>query len=289
MKPIKALKALIGSAALALAPAAALAQQPAPWEMGLQAPATPVADDLHFLHNVVLNGTITVITLFVLALLIIVMVKFNRKANPNPSKTTHNTMLEIVWTAVPVLILVVIAIPSLRVLYFLDRVEDADMTVKVVGHQWYWSYEYPDHDDLTFESYMVDEEDLEPGQPRLLTVDNALVLPAGKNIRLLLTSEDVIHSWAVPSLGVKLDTVPGRLNETWVRINEPGTYYGQCSELCGVNHGFMPITVKAVTEAEFATWLVEAKEEFAEADESETDDEVKLAQSATQTGEASYE
>lgn len=246
-------------------PYQAHAQMAEPWQFGFQGAFSPSAEKLHEFHSL-LTVIIIAITLFVLALLIYVVFKFNRKANPEPSKTTHHTLLEIVWTAVPVLILVVITIPSLRVLYFLDRVEDADMTVKIVGHQWYWSYEYPDNDDMTFDSYIVDEDDLEEGQPRLLTVDNALVVPAGKNIRLLMASDDVIHSWAVPSLGVKLDAVPGRLNETWVKVNEPGIYYGQCSELCGVNHGFMPIAIKALSEDDYAAWLLEAMEEFASND-----------------------
>lgn len=268
---------------LGLSASTGYAQMAEPWQMGFQEAFSPSAEKLHEFHSLLLV-IITGITLFVLFLLVWVVLKFNRKANPVPSNTTHNTKLEIIWTVVPVLILVLITIPSLRVLYFLDHVEDADMTVKVVGHQWYWSYEYPDHDDLTFDSYIVDEEDLEEGQPRLLTVDNALVVPVGKNIRLLMASEDVIHSWAVPSLGIKLDTVPGRLNETWVRVNKPGMYYGQCSELCGVNHGFMPIAVKAVTEEEFTAWLVEAKEEFAS---NEMPIDIKLAN--IDKGEKTYE
>lgn len=258
------------------------AQMAEPWQLGFQGAFSPSAERLHDFHDLLL-WIIVGITLFVLFLLIYVVVKFNRKANPTPSTTTHNTKLEIIWTVVPVLILVMITIPSLRVLYFLDRTEDADMTVKIVGHQWYWSYEYPDEDDMAFDSFIVEDEDLEEGQPRLLTVDKALVVPAGKNIRLLMTSTDVIHSWAVPSLGVKLDTVPGRLNETWVRINEPGTYYGQCSELCGVNHGFMPIAVKALNEADYAAWLVEAREEYSQTQQPVT---IKVAQ---MTGEVNYE
>lgn len=255
------------------------ATEPTPWQMGLQAAGSPSAERLQEFHTL-LTIICAGIVIFVSILLVIVMVKYNRKANPVPSKNAHNTLLEVVWTAVPVLLLVAITIPSFRILYYLDRVEEADMTIKIVGHQWYWSYEYPDHEDLTFDSLLVTEDELEEGQPRLLTVDNALVVPAGKNIRLIMTSDDVIHSWAVPSLGVKLDTVPGRINETWVSVNEPGLYYGQCSELCGVNHGFMPITVRAVSEDEFAVWLNGAKEEFADGSSPEqvTPSSIKLAQ-----------
>ncbi|MDH5798636.1 MAG: cytochrome c oxidase subunit II, partial [Paracoccaceae bacterium] len=193
--------------------------------------------------------------------------KFNEKANPTPSKTTHNTLLEIVWTAVPVLILVAIAVPSFRLLYFADRTQDAEMTLKIVGHQWYWSYEYPDHGNFGFDSFMVAEEDLEDGDLRLLTVDNKVVLPVDTNIRLLMASEDVIHNWAMPAFGIKLDTVPGRVNETWVRIDQEGLYHGQCSELCGVNHGFMPIQVQAVSKEAYAEWVKGAQEEFARVDE----------------------
>lgn len=255
------------------------ATEPTPWQMGLQAAGSPSAERLQEFHTL-LTIICAGIVVFVSILLVIVMVKYNRKSNPVPSKNAHNTLLEVVWTAVPVLLLVAITIPSFRILYYLDRVEEADMTIKIVGHQWYWSYEYPDHEDLTFDSLLVTEDELEEGQPRLLTVDNALVVPAGKNIRLIMTSDDVIHSWAVPSLGVKLDTVPGRINETWVSVNEPGLYYGQCSELCGVNHGFMPITVRAVSEDEFAVWLNGAKEEFADGSSPEqvTPSSIKLAQ-----------
>jgi len=279
----KELSFLFMAGCLTILASPAFAQMADPWQLGFQKAFSPSAEKLHDFHDLLL-WIIVSITLFVLFLLIYVVVKFNRKANPTPSSTTHNTKLEIIWTVIPVLILVMITIPSLRVLYFLDRTEDADMTVKIVGHQWYWSYEYPDEDDMTFDSFMLEEDELEEGQPRLLTVDNALVVPAGKNIRLLMTSADVIHSWAVPSLGVKLDTVPGRLNETWVRINEPGMYYGQCSELCGVNHGFMPINVKALNEADYAEWLEGAKEEFAQ-----TQEPLNIKVAHMSTGEVNYE
>jgi len=212
---------------------------------------------------------IVLITLFVTALMAYVMIRFRASKNPVPSKLTHNTPIEVIWTVLPILILVFIAIPSFKLLYFEDRAADADMTIKVTGHQWYWEYEYPDHDELTFDSYMVADDELEPGQLRLLTVDNPVVVPVGATVRVLLTSpsDGVIHSWAVPALGVKTDTVPGRLNETWFKVEKEGWYYGQCSELCGVNHGFMPVAIHAVSQADFDQWVEEAKEEFASADQ----------------------
>jgi cytochrome c oxidase subunit 2 len=221
-----------------------------------------VKEQLTDFHNLLLV-IITAITLLVLALLVYVMVRFNAKANPNPTRTSHNTVLEVAWTVLPVVILVVIAVPSFKVLYFMEKTEAADMTLKVVGHQWYWEYQYPDHEDLTFSSYMVPDEDIQPGQHRLLETDNRIVLPVDSNIRIIITAGDVLHSWAMPALGVKKDAIPGRLNETWARIDREGVYYGQCSEICGTNHGYMPITIEAVSKERFAQWLVEAKEKFA--------------------------
>jgi len=187
-----------------------------------------------------------------------VVLRYNRRVNPQPSRTTHNTMLEIVWTVVPVVILVLMIIPSMKLLYTADRTFEAEMTLNIKGYQWYWGYEYPDHGGINFLSNLVSEEDLKKNndpRPRLLATDNPIVLPVDTNIRLLMTGADVIHAWAVPSFGVKLDAVPGQTNETWVRIEKPGTYYGQCSELCGANHAFMPIEVNAVPKAEFANWV----------------------------------
>lgn len=235
-----------------------------PWQLGMRPAASPVQERLTVFHDYMLI-LITVVSLFVLALMIYVCVRFSEKNNPVPSKTSHNTMIEVIWTLVPVLILVAVLVPSLRLLYFMDKSEiegQADVTVKVIGYQWYWNYEYPD-DGFAFDSYMVQEADLQEGQPRLLTVDNAMVVPVGKKIRVQLTGGDVIHSWAMPNFGVKMDAVPGRLNETWFQADIEGTYYGQCSELCGVNHGFMPITVHVVSEEEYEAWLEEAKAEFA--------------------------
>ena len=190
-------------------------------------------------------------------------VRFNEKANPIPSKTTHNTLLEVAWTVVPIVILVVISVTSLKLLYFMDKTHNPEMTLKVIGHQWYWEYQYPEHDDLAFESYLIPEDELKEGEPRLLTVDNRLVLPVNKNIQVLVTAGDVLHSFAMPSLGVKKDAVPGRLNETWMRIDRPGIYRGQCSEICGTGHGYMPVVIEALSEDEFAAWVNQAKNEFA--------------------------
>jgi len=233
-----------------------------PWQFGFQEAFSPVARQMNEFHNLMLV-IITVITLFVTVLLVYVAVRFNRKTNPVPSKTTHNTLIEIIWTVVPIFILIMIAIPSLKLLYFGDRVEVADMTLKATGYQWYWGYEYVDEEDLSFDAVMLEDDELAEGQPRLLSTDNMIVLPVDTNIRLLVTAEDVIHSWAMPALGVKIDAVPGRLNESWMRIEKEGMYYGQCSELCGQRHGFMPIAIKAVSKEEYAKWLVKAKVEFA--------------------------
>jgi len=254
--------ALIG---LALGGGEAVAAQPEPWQLGFQPAASPVMEQLESLHDLLL-WIITLISIFVLALLAYACVRFRASKNASPSRRTHNTVLEIAWTAVPVLILVVIAIPSFKLLYFMDRVHEPEMTLNAIGHQWYWSYEYPDNGDFTFDAYMVADADLQEGQLRLLTTDNAVVLPVDTDIRVLISATDVIHSWAVPAFGVKTDAVPGRVNETWVRIDEPGMYYGQCSELCGDLHGFMPIMVRAVSKEEFDAWTKQAQEQFARAE-----------------------
>jgi len=240
--------------------------QPYPWQMGFQAAATPVKHEMAWFHDMLL-AIITLISLLVLGLLIYVMVKFNAKANPTPSRTTHNTVIEVLWTVVPIVILLIVTIPSVRLLYFQNTVpENAEITIKAIGHQWYWSYEYPD-DGFGFDALMVDEASLQDGQPRLLTADNAVVVPTGKIVRLIATADDVIHAWAIPAFGVKVDTVPGKLNEAWFQVERPGIYYGQCSELCGVNHAFMPIEVHAVTAEEYDAWLTTAKEEYAHLDD----------------------
>ncbi len=236
-----------------------------PWQMNLQPAASPVMEKVHDFHHLLLVIQVGIV-LLVLAIMAYVCFRFNAKRNPVPSKTTHNTLLEVVWTAVPIVILVIIAIPGMRLLYFHDRAHDYEMTLKVTGHQWYWTYSYPDQGEFEFDSIMIPDDDLQEGQPRLLTVDNRVVLPVDTNIQVLITADDVIHNWAVPALGMKIDAVPGRTNERWVRIDKEGTYYGMCSELCGVNHGFMPIQVEAVSKEAFAEWVKQAKEEFARAD-----------------------
>jgi cytochrome c oxidase subunit 2 len=254
---------VIAAAALALAGEAA-AQVPRPWEIGMQTAHSPVQRAIESLHDLVLI-IITVITLFVAGLLAWVMFRYRASRNPTPSQTSHNTVLEVAWTVIPVLILVVIAIPSFRLVYFEDRTQNADLTVKVTGHQWYWQYTYPDNGGLDFSSYLVPDDQLKPGQLRLLDVDNQLVLPTGKNIRILTTSADVIHSFYVPSLGVQRYAIPGRTIETWVNIDQPGTYYGECNQICGTNHSRMPISIKALTPEAFAAWVAQAKTQFSEA------------------------
>ena len=235
-----------------------------PWQLGFQSPASPIMEQIHAFHTYV-TIIITLIALFVLALLIYVMARFNERSNPQPSRATHNTLLEIAWTVIPVLILVAIAIPSFRLLFAQYDFPKADLHITATGNQWYWSYEYPDQG-ITFDSIMVPEADLKADQPRLLTVDREVVVPVGKNVIVGLKSNDVIHDWAVPAFGVKLDAVPGRLQSTWFRAEREGVYYGQCSELCGRNHAFMPIAVRVVSEAEFADWLAKTKAASADPD-----------------------
>lgn len=231
---------------------------PHPWEMGMQRSFGPIKDRVIDLHNLVLV-IITIITLFVGGLLIWVMYRFNAKRNPVPSQTSHNTILEIAWTVIPVLILVVIAIPSFRLIYYQDRTPEPDMTIKVTGHQWYWEYQYPDQGNIDIESRYVHDEDLKPGQLRLLDVDNQLVIPVGKKIRILTNSSDVIHSFFIPAFGVQRYAIPGRTIETWMEADQVGTFYGECNQICGQDHSRMPISVKAVSEADFKTWVAAAK------------------------------
>jgi cytochrome c oxidase subunit 2 len=254
---------VIGSLAAATIAGAA---EPKPWQLGFQPPATPVKDRLSAFHDELLI-IITLITIFVLGLLVYVMWRFNQQRNPVPTRTSHNTVIEMLWTVVPVLILIIIAIPSFKLMYYMDRVPNPEMTIKVTGHQWYWSYEYPDQGGLTFDSNMIPEDQLKPGQKRLLDVDNPLVVPADTIIRVLITGTDVIHSWFVPSFGVQEYAIVGRLNESWMKIDHPGTYYGQCNQICGVNHAFMPIKVEAIAKDAFQRWLVDAKKKFARRDD----------------------
>jgi cytochrome c oxidase subunit 2 len=263
---IGAMVGTLGLTLVATGGAVAGTGQPSPWQINLQGAASPVMETMHSFHAFLL-AIIVAVVLLVLALLIIVAVKFNEKANPVPSRTTHHTLIEVVWTVVPVLILVAIAIPSFRLLFQQLDIPKADLTVKVTGHQWYWSYEYPDNGQFSFDSLMVQTADLQPGQPRLLAVDNEVVVPVGKIVRIQVTAADVIHSFAMPSFGVKIDALPGRLNESWFQATKEGVYYGQCSELCGRDHAFMPIAIRVVSEADFATWVEDAKKKYASADQ----------------------
>jgi cytochrome c oxidase subunit 2 len=228
--------------------------RPSPWQLGLQDAASPVMVDITWFHDFLL-WIITGITAFVLILLLIVIVRFNARSNPTPSRTTHNSLLEVAWTILPVVILVAIAIPSFRLLFVQLDVPKPDLTVKATGKQWYWSYNYPDNGNFEFDSLIVEDKDLKPGQPRLLTVDNEMVVPVNKVVHVLVTGADVIHSFAVPSFGVRIDAVPGRLNDTWFKATSEGLFHGQCSELCGKDHAYMPITVRVVSDAEFAAWV----------------------------------
>ena len=226
-----------------------------PWQLGFQPPATPVMEQLYAMYTVTLLVLIRVISILVLLLLTYICMRFHHKRNPVASKVAHNTKLEIIWTILPIFILVFIAIPSLRLHYFMQRVVDPQMTVKVTGYQWYWHYDYPDNGGFGFDSYIKKGADLKPGDIRQLAVDNALVVPVNTKIRVQITGADVIHSWAVPAFGVKKDAMPGRLNETWFEATKIGTFYGQCSQLCGVGHGFMPVAVKVVSKEDFAAWV----------------------------------
>jgi len=236
--------------------------QPSPWEVGLQQSASPVMDNIIWFHDFLLY-IITGIAGFVLVLLVVVMVRFNARTNPLPSRTTHNTFIEIAWTLIPIVILMFIAVPSFKLLFLQLNVPAADLTVKATGKQWYWSYSYPDNGQFEFDSLMLKEGERKEGQPRLLAVDNEMVVPVNKIVRVITTGSDVIHSFAVPSFGIKIDAVPGRINETWFTATREGVYYGQCSELCGKDHAFMPIAVHVVSEQAFSAWVEEAKKKYA--------------------------
>ena len=256
----------LGVIDIAALTAVADAAEPRPWQIGMQPPATEVMDRLSAFHFALLI-IIFAIAIFVLALLVVAMWRFNHQRHPVPTRTSHNTVIEMLWTVVPVMILVGIAIPSFKLMYFMDRVPNPEMTIKVTGHQWYWSYEYPDQDGLTFDSNVIPDAELKTGQKRLLDVDNPLVVPADTTIRVLITGTDVIHSWFVPSFGVQEYAIVGRLNESWMKIDHEGTYYGQCNQICGVNHAFMPVKVEAVTKDAFQHWLADAKKKFARGDD----------------------
>ena len=244
--------------------ASAVAAQPKDWQLGFQEAASENMTMITDFNNFLLI-LMTAISVFVLGLMLYVMLRFNARANPKPSSTTHNTLVEVVWTVVPIVILVVIAIPSFRLLYFQRDIPEADMTVKAVGYQWYWGYEYPDHGDFAFDSLMLTDEE-RGNQPRLLATDTAMVVPVDTTVRVIVTAADVLHAFAMPAFGLKMDAVPGRLNETWFKAEKTGTYYGQCSELCGIRHAFMPIRIEVVSKADFALWVEEAQNEYAEID-----------------------
>jgi len=268
MLVFKRLTALAGTVLVLLAgTGAAMAGlgQPSPWQIGLQQSVTPVMDNIIWFHDYLLYW-ITAITAFVLVLLLIVIFRFNARANPVPSRTTHNTMIEVAWTLIPIAILMFIAVPSFKLLFLELNTPPADLTVKATGKQWYWSYSYPDHGRFEFDSLMLKADELKGDQPRLLSVDNEMVVPVNKIVRVITTGSDVIHSFAVPSFGIKMDSVPGRLNETWFKATREGLYHGQCSELCGKDHAFMPISVRVVNEQAFAAWVEDAKKKYARDD-----------------------
>jgi cytochrome c oxidase subunit II len=269
MLVLKRLIAFVVTSVTVLAAGVALAASghPDPWQLGLQGSASPVMDDIMWFHDFLL-WIIAAITVFVLALLVIVAVKFNHRSNPVPSRTTHNTTIEVLWTVVPVLILVMIAVPSFRLLFYELKIPPADITVKATGKQWFWSYSYPDSK-FEFDSLMVQDKDLKTGQPRLLAVDNEMVVPVNKVVRVLVIGADVIHSFSVPAFGIKVDAIPGRMNETWFKAEREGMYYGQCSQLCGRDHAFMPIAVRVVSEKDYTAWIDQAKKKYA------TDDSVR--------------
>jgi cytochrome c oxidase subunit II len=258
-----AVLALAGMMALAMG---AWAAQPRDWQLGMQPSATPVHERIAAFHDELLVITF-LISVFVLGLLLYVMVRFHHARNPVPTRTSHNPVIEILWTVVPVLVLVIIAIPSFKLMYYMDRAPNAEMTIKATGNQWFWTYEYPDQGGLKFDSNLVDEKDLKPGQLRLLSVDNPLVVPVGAMVRVQVAGvpDGVIHSWFVPSFGVQEYAVPGRLNESWFQVEHEGTYYGECNQICGINHSRMPIEIKAVSRPDFEKWLAAAKKQFADA------------------------
>ena len=254
-------------ACVAAMPGLAADEGPRNWQIGMQAAATPVRERIDALHGELMI-IITLIAVFVLCLLLFVMMRFNARRNPVPSQTTHNPVLELIWTAMPVLVLLAIAIPSFRLMYFMDRTPKPDLTLKVTGHQWYWTYQYPDQGNFSFDSNMLpDDQAAAQHRPRMLAVDNPVVVPVGAVVRVLVTSTDVIHSWFMPALGVQEYAVIGRTNFAWMQVNRPGTYHGECNQICGNNHPFMPIEIEAVSKEDFAKWVDMAKKKFARNDE----------------------
>ena len=262
---MKKINKIFSFLSLALIANSASANQPKDWQLGFQKAASKGMEDIVWFHDYMLLPIITAITAFVLFLLLYTCVRYRASRNKVASTTSHNTLNEVLWTLIPCLILIVMAIPSFKVLYSQDTIPKADVTIKAIGYQWYWGYEYPD-ENIIFDSYMVDEKDLKENQPRLLTVDNEIYVPVDKVIKVMITANDVLHAWALPSFGVKRDAIPGRINETWFKADKTGTYYGQCSELCGIKHAFMPITVNVVSQDDYNLWLKEAKQKFAKED-----------------------
>ena len=258
---------------LLILPSSVLANQPKDWQLGFQKSASQGMEDIVWFHDYMLLPVITAIMVFVLFLIGYTCIRYRASRNKEASTTSHNTTIEVLWTLIPCLILIVLAVPSFKVLYSQDEIPKADVTIKAVGYQWYWGYEYPD-ENIIFDSYMIDEKDLKEGQPRLLAVDNEVYVPVNKVVKVMITANDVLHAWALPSFGVKRDAVPGRINETWFKADRTGTFYGQCSELCGIKHAFMPITVNVVSEDEYNQWLEEAKIKFAK---EEINNNIKIA------------
>ncbi|HEY4943027.1 MAG TPA: cytochrome c oxidase subunit II [Rhizomicrobium sp.] len=255
-----------GVAAASLLWATAALALPYNYQLGLQPAASPVMERIESFHTLLVY-IVVAISVFVAILLGIIIVRFNKRANPIPSKTHHNAILEVAWTIIPVIILVVIAVPSFKLLYYEADMPKADVKLRVIGKQWFWTYEYPTAGNFQYDSLpLSDAQDKAGGEPRLLGVDNVVVVPVGKVIEVEVTGADVIHSWALPQMGVKMDAIPGRLNHTWFKATRTGTFYGQCSELCGAKHDFMPIEVKVVTDAEYSAWLVTAKKKYAQID-----------------------
>ncbi len=300
--PAPAPAAEAASAGEEAAPAAPEALAPTPGigqpdgRYGLQDMVTPIGEEARWFHDVILLPVIFAISIFVLLLLLYVVVRFRRSANPTPSRNTHNTALEVVWTLVPVLILVVIAVPSIRLLANQYSPPAADITVKAIGNQWYWTYEYPDHGIELVSNMLPDEDAIANGEPRALAVDERMVVPVGATVKVIVTSNDVIHAWGVPAFWVKIDAVPGRLNETWFRTDREGVYYGVCYELCGARHGYMPIAVEVVSRERFAQWVAarggampgaEPTAATAEAPEAANDNGVAEATPAADTNQAS--
>jgi len=261
------------------------AAKPEEWGLNFQDAASPMAERIHDFHDMML-WIIIAIALFVLVLLIWVIIRYNHKANPEPKQFTHHVMLEVLWTLVPIIILIFIAVPSFRVLYYNDRTETPEMTLKIIGYQWYWGYEYPDHGNIGFESLMVPDDEIAEGQTRLLSTDTQVVLPIDTDIQLLISAADVLHSWTVPAFGVKMDAIPGRWNEAWVNISKPGVYYGQCSELCGKDHAYMPIEIKAVSKEDYKAWALSqgaSEEDFAIEEVAALEEQVETLEAEVKT------